>query len=188
MFFQDRSLGPFFKFPGPNFYKKLVWGAILDFHDFQKGTLWTTFSHKMYTFAVTFFLVWASLSRPCISRDHNNYCAFGTKSFVRWWLAHFLFFCFSLCYVLYTIFITFVHKTSVSAQPLNPLIFEKIYPHFKNNVFSYVGSVRLRFILLFHMFVDFRVDGRCWSHFCLVLVEVVERRRRIRQNDAYWRL
>ena len=30
----------------PNFYKKLDFGAIFDFHGFQKGTLWTTFSPK----------------------------------------------------------------------------------------------------------------------------------------------
>ena len=42
-------------------------------------------------------------------------------------------------------FITFVEKASVNAQPLSPPNFEKIVPHFKNNVFSYFGSLRLRF-------------------------------------------
>jgi hypothetical protein len=30
----------------PNFYKQLVFGAIVDFYGFRKGTLWTTFSPK----------------------------------------------------------------------------------------------------------------------------------------------
>ena len=44
-----------------NFYKKLVLGTMFDFHGFQKGTLWTTFSHKVSTFAVT--VSW--FGRPC---------------------------------------------------------------------------------------------------------------------------
>ena len=103
-------------------------------------------------------------------------------------------FCFSLCYVLYAICIIFVDKTTVNAQPLSPPNFEKIAPHFKNNVFSYFASLRLRF-LLFHIFVDFRLPlppfplgqigpicDRFWSHVCSVLVEAGERRRRKRQN------
>ena len=98
-----------------------------------------------------------------------------------------VFFCFSLCYVLYTIFITFVDKTSVNAQPLSSPIFEKISPNFKNNVFSYFGSLRFRFFHLFAIFVNFRVPlapslgqigpicVRVWFHFCSMLVEVVER-------------
>ena len=44
--------------------------------------------------------------------------------------------CVSLCYVLYPILITFVDKTTVNAQSLSPPTFEKIAPHFENNVFS----------------------------------------------------
>ena len=67
-----------------------------------------------------------------------------------------VFVCVSLCCVLYDILITFVDKTPLNAQPLSPPIFEKIAPHFKNNVFSYFGSLRLYF-LNFHIFVDFRL-------------------------------
>ena len=50
------------------------------------------------------------------------------------WLT-FRFNCFSLCYVLYAIFITFVDNTTVNAKPLSPSIFEKIAPHFPQNSF-----------------------------------------------------
>ena len=85
------------------------------------------------------------------SRNHSNPCAVGTSCFKKHhffdddWLL-FRFVCFSLCYVLYVIFITFVEKTSANAQPLSPPIFEKIAPDFKNNVFSYFASLRLRFL------------------------------------------
>ena len=55
----------------------------------------------------------------------------------------FLFF-FVLCFIY--IFYIFVDKTSVNAQPLSPPSFEKIDPDFKTNVFSYLGSLRLRFL------------------------------------------
>jgi hypothetical protein len=88
----------------------------------------------------------------------------------------YVFFCFSLCYVLYVIFITFVEKTSVNAQPLSPPIFEKIAPDFKNNVFSYFAYLRLRFLYFFIFSLIFGcpfppflaqigpICGRFWSH------------------------
>ena len=45
----------------PSLYNKLVFGAIFDVHDFQKGTLWSTFSHKVSTFAMTV----SGFGRPC---------------------------------------------------------------------------------------------------------------------------
>ena len=138
----------------PNLYKKMFWGAIDDFHGFQKGTLWTTFSPNQARKPHNPDWLIPSLSRPCFSRNHNSYCAVWTKClkqnhfFDEAWLLLILF-CFSLCYVLYAIFITFVDKTTVNAQPLSPPIFEKIAPHFKNNVFSYFGSLRLRFLYFF---------------------------------------
>ena len=84
--------------------------------------------------------------------------------------------------------IRFVEKTSVNAQPFSPLIFEKIAPDFKNKVFSYFASLRLRFLYLFIFslifgcpfpppwprLVSFVIDfdpifKDCWStcgHFC----------------------
>ena len=50
-------------------------------------------------------------------------------------IGYFSVFCFSLCYVLYVMFITFVEKTWVNAQPLSPPIFEKIAPDFKKQRF-----------------------------------------------------
>ena len=43
-------------------------------------------------------------------------------------------------------FINFVHRTSVNAQPLSPPFFEKISPHFQKYVFVHVGSLRWRFL------------------------------------------
>ena len=66
------------------------------------------------------------------------------------------FFCFSLCYVLYVIFITFVENTSVNAQPLSPPIFQKIAPDFKNKVFL-CCFFTFAFFILVHIFVNFRL-------------------------------
>ena len=45
----------------PIFYINTFVDAIFDFHNFQKGTLWTTISHKVSTFAVTA----SRFGRPC---------------------------------------------------------------------------------------------------------------------------
>ena len=44
-----------------NFDAKMIVGAIFDFHDFQKGSLWTTFSLKVSTVAVSC----SGFGRPC---------------------------------------------------------------------------------------------------------------------------
>ena len=131
---------------------------MLDFHAFQKGNLWTTFSYKVSALAVTF----SWFGRPC--RDpafHETIVItvpFGPNAFLRRHffdddLLMFRFVCFSLCYVLCVIFITFVDKTTVNAQPLSPPIFEKIAPHLKNNVCSYFSSLRLRFRFCFFSYL-----------------------------------
>ena len=74
--FQNRSPGPFLEGPVPNFYKQLVWVALYDCRGVQKGTLSTTFSPEVSTFAVP--LSWfgrPSFSRPCFSRNQSNYGA-----------------------------------------------------------------------------------------------------------------
>ena len=60
-FFQNCSPNRFLRVPVPNFYKQLDLGAISDFHGFQKGILWWTFSHEVSTFAMT--CSW--FGRPC---------------------------------------------------------------------------------------------------------------------------
>ena len=45
-FFKTAPRDRFYRVPGSNFYKKLVFDAMFDFRGFQKGTLWTTFSPK----------------------------------------------------------------------------------------------------------------------------------------------
>ena len=73
--------------------------------------------HQKAEFGHAAFLDGTSLSRPCFSRNHSNYCAVGAYWFLKGhffdgdWL-NFSFFCFSSCYVLYAIFIKFVDKTT----------------------------------------------------------------------------
>ena len=86
----------------PNFYEKFDFDAIFDFYDFQKGILWTTFSPKVSTFAVTF----SWFGRPC--RDPAFYetiiitVPFGPTGFQKvicsMEIGSFsVLFCFSLC-------------------------------------------------------------------------------------------
>jgi hypothetical protein len=89
------------------------------------------------------------------------------------WLL-FRFFGFSLCYVLYVIFITFVEKTLVNAQPLSPPSFEKTAPDLKTMFFLFCFFTFALFIL-FHIFVNFRLPlppppGPDWSHLYSILV------------------
>ena len=91
----------------------------------------------------------SALCAPLFSGNHNNYCADGTSCFWKGqlfdgdWLI-LCFWCVSLCNVLYTMFITCFHKTSVNAEPWNPSILKKS-PHITINVcFSFFIFVRLR--------------------------------------------
>ena len=72
---------------------------------------------------------------------------------------------------------------------MSPPIFEKIAPDRENNVFSYFGSLRLRFFYFYIFVLIFGcpfppplaqigpICGRLRSRFCSVLVEVGERSR-----------
>ena len=122
----------------PNCYKKLFCCATFDFHGFQKGTLWTTFSPSVQKTKYPRFPPDRCLPRPCFSRNNNNV---GPSVFLtvicsmKICFVFFILFCFSLCYALYVIFITFVDNTTVNAQPSRPHIFEKVAPHFKKTFF-----------------------------------------------------
>ena len=95
--------------PVPNFLEKFDLGAIFYFQDFQKGTLWATLSHKVYTFAVTF----SHFGRPC--RDpafHETMviiAPLGPSGFQKViffdgeWFIFFFLLCFSMCYVLHDV-------------------------------------------------------------------------------------
>ena len=101
---------------------------------FQKGTVWTTCSHKVFTFAVSC----SGFGRPC--RDpafHETMVItmpFGPSVFFNHLSMEsglLIVFCAFLCATfLYTLFITSVHNTTVNAQPLSPTMFEKIAQHF----------------------------------------------------------
>jgi hypothetical protein len=88
------------------------------------------------------------------------------------------------------LFITFVAKALVNAQPLGPPIFENIAPDFKNKVFSYFASLKLSFLYFFIFLLIFGcpfpppppaqigfICGRFWFYFCFVSAEVDERSR-----------
>ena len=144
----------------PNLYEKFACGAIFDFYDFPKSTLWITSSPKQATKNIPRFPSNRSLPRPCLfgpSVFLNVVFSMEITSFS-------VFVCFSLCYVLHAICIIFVHKTFVNAQPLSPPNFEKIAPPFKNNVFFYLGSLRLRFLLCIFLLKFGYPPWPDWSH------------------------
>ena len=120
----------------PNFYIKLVMGALYDFRDFQEGTFWRPFSATKASKMDYSQFPMPSQDGPSFSRNHGNCCAVGTywslkgRLLAQVW-PHFLFVLLFLWYVLYNILITSVHKSSVNAKPLSPPFFEKIAPHFK---------------------------------------------------------
>jgi hypothetical protein len=130
----------------------LVFGAIFDFHAFPKGTFWTTFSPKQAPKTESPELLGPSFSRPCFSRTRVILVPLGPSVFKNiifpMMIGYFSVFSAFRCAMFYVIFITFVEKTSVNAQPLSPQIFMKIAPDFKNNVFYYFASLRLRFFYL----------------------------------------
>ena len=90
-------------------------------------------------------------------------------------IGHFSVFSAFRCAMFYmSIFITFVEKTSVNAQPLSSPIFEKMAPDFKNKVFFLFCFFTFAFFILFHIFVNFRLPlpppGPDWSHLWSILV------------------
>ena len=56
-------------------------GAIFDFPDLQKDTLWTTFLAPCIDFEFPTVVRKRSQCRPYFSVNHNNYCALGTYCF-----------------------------------------------------------------------------------------------------------
>ena len=103
----------------------------------------------------------SSRLRSRFSRNHNNYtCRWGIVAFTQ---IHFFdgdwviscFGCVSLCSVLYNMFITCFHKTSVNAQPLSPLFFEEIAAHKEIYVLFSFLCLRLHFFLFFIFLLNF---------------------------------
>ena len=97
----------------PNFYKQLVWGALYDFLDFQKGTFGDHCRQQRLP-------KWSAPNSPgppwtdpgfhetkvIIVPLGPNYWFLKGRLLPQDWLIFGLF-CFSLCYVLYNMFITF---------------------------------------------------------------------------------
>ena len=67
----------------PKCYKKFYFDAMFDFHGFQKGILWSTFSLKVFSFAVSF----SGFGRPCRNPVfHENMVStvpFGPSGFFK---------------------------------------------------------------------------------------------------------
>ncbi len=97
--------------------------------------------------------------------------------------------CYTTCLSLF-----FCNKTSVNAQPLSPPIFEKIASRFQQQRFFLFCILTSTFFIFSSICVDFRLPlppslgqlgpicDRFGFHFCSVLLEVGERRRRKRQD------
>ena len=108
----------------PIFYKQFVFGTIFDVHDFQKGTLWTTFSVKML---LLLFLP-SSVRRPRADPVFHETIVITVP------LGHRVFFsicfdgdwiivcscCVSLCYILYNICYHFVSQNIGKRQAVEP--------------------------------------------------------------------
>ena len=56
----------------PNWYKKIFWGVIFDFYDFQKGNLWASLSFQKDEIKKYPQQPGLSFKRPCFSRSHSN--------------------------------------------------------------------------------------------------------------------
>ena len=81
------------------------------------------------------------------------------RSFWGWGFAHFLFFLFSSCHVLYNMFITLFHNTTVNAEPFTLQFWGKA-PHIsKMNRFLLLGFFAFAFRSYFFLFIfaDVRV-------------------------------
>ena len=174
MCFQNRSLGPFLEGPSAELLWKVRFWCHFRFQDFQKDTFWRPFWATTASKIEYPSWGWASFSRPCFSRNRSNYCVVRTHWFLKghfsdgdWLIFDLLYIC--LCYVLYNIFITFVHKTSVNTQTSSPPFFEKNTPHNKKICCFWFRCLRLHFFYffvfvlifgyLFHICVDFRVHS-----------------------------
>jgi hypothetical protein len=86
-------------------------------------------------------------------------------------------------------YMSFLSHLLINAQPLSPPIFEKIAPYFKNNVFSYFGCLRLRFLYLFIFVLIFGCPfppppGPDWSHLWSILVPCCTRATRPRNTTG----
>ena len=100
-----------------NFYEKLDFGAMFDFHDFQKGTFWTPYSATKVMKNHGGNLpgpTWGAgppRNGTVITMVSWTYWFFKGHFFDGDWLI-FIFLCFSMCYVLYAIFITFAEMSA----------------------------------------------------------------------------
>ena len=114
---------------------------------------------------------------------------FLKTSFFRWWLATCPFFLLFvvLCFICH--FYNICWKNLGKRPAVEPSDFWENRTRFQKQCFFLFCFFTFAFFILFHIFVNFRLPlppplaqigficGRCWSHFCSVLVEVGERSR-----------
>ena len=83
MFFQSRSPGPFLEGPSAELLWKVRCWCHFRFSGFPKRLPFDYLFRQKAEFGHAAFPEGASLSRPCFSRNHSNYCAVGTYWFLK---------------------------------------------------------------------------------------------------------
>ena len=144
----------------------------------------TIFDHKCFEGAWSFEGAWhrsppSDLFATQFFTNHNNYRAVWTSCFfkVRFSMEIGLISvlcCVSLCYVLYSIFITLLYKTSVNVKPLTTPVFEEFAAYLTTLcLFSFVClRLRFRFFSYWCWFPNTprRPPGPDWLHFGSMLM------------------
>ena len=157
-----------------------TFSAFLDFDRFRNRYSERPFSSRKVAWSSAYSVRTPSLPRPCFSRNHNNYFAVWTNGFLKVIVSieigsFSVFVCFSLVYVLYTIFITFVHKSSVNAQPLSPPIWKKFSPLFKKRKAFSLILFLLRLILftfyICSLFFEYPLPPPPWARLVRFVVD-----------------
>ena len=123
---------------------------MFNFHGFQKGTFWTAFSAKWSSKILTRSRAGRPFPDPAFHETTVILVPLGPSVFKNvifsMMIGYFPAFSAFRRAMFYMSFLShLLKKTTVNAQPLSPLIFEKIAPDFKNKVFYYFASLRLRF-------------------------------------------
>ena len=117
-------------------------------------------------------------SRPAFPETTVMTVPFGPSDFEKVILVDgdWFIFCFSVCYLLYNLFIALFHYTTVNVGPLSLPICEKLAPHFKiENVLIWVLCVCVFYFFISVLIFGYRLrpPGAGWSLFGSMLVSLL---------------